>query len=178
MKIHSESHIHHSLDRVYESYRDHLSQVAPYTDDIKEIIVHAREEMPNGPKIHNIWVADRDIPKIAKGIVKPEMLRWDDFAQWNNSEHHVDWTLNIPAFPDQVRCSGRNAFFADGPNRTRVVLTGELEINVKRIPGVPRIMAGRIAPKIEAFIVKLITPNLEKVNHSLERFLDDQANSE
>lgn len=177
MKIHSESHIHHPLARVYESYRDHLSQVAPYTDDIKEIIVNSREEGSNGPTIHNIWVADREIPKIAKGIVKPEMLRWDDFAQWNNAEHHVDWRLNIPAFPDQVRCSGRNAFFADGPHRTRVVLTGELEINVKRIPGVPRIMASRIAPKIEAFIVKLITPNLEKVNHSLERFLDDQVNS-
>jgi hypothetical protein len=39
-------------------------------------------------------------------------------------------------------------------------------------------MAGRIAPKIEAFIVKLITPNLEKVNHSLEHFLDDQSNGQ
>ena len=176
MKIQSESHIHHPIDRVYASYRDHLSRVAPYTTDIKEIIVHAREERPEGPKIHNIWVADREIPKIASGIVKPEMLRWDDFADWNDAAQHVDWVLNIPAFPDQVKCSGRNAFFADGPNRTRVVLSGDLEINVKRIPGVPRIMAGRIAPKIEAFIVKLITPNLEKVNESLERFLDDQAN--
>ena len=175
MKIQSESLIHHPIERVYTSYRDELSRVAPYTTDIKEIIVHAREDLPQGPKIHNIWVADRDIPKIAAGIVKPEMLRWDDFAQWDNAAQHVDWTLNIPAFPDQVACSGRNAFFADGPDRTRVVLTGELEINVRNIPGVPRIMAGRIAPKIEAFIVKLITPNLEKINESLERFLDDRT---
>jgi hypothetical protein len=178
MKIHSESHIHHPIELVYQSYRDQLPLVAPYTPDIKEIIVNSREELAMGPKIHNIWVADREIPKVAAGLIKPEMLRWDDFAQWNDEANHVDWRLNIPAFPDQVKCSGRNAFFADGPNRTRVVLTGELEINVKKIPGVPRIMAGRIAPKIEAFIVKLITPNLEKVNHSLEQFLDDQSNGQ
>ena len=173
MKIHSESHIHHPLEQVYQTYRDHLSEIAPYTPDIKEIIVNAREDRPSGPKIHNIWVADRDIPKVAKGIIKPDMLRWDDFAEWDDTARHVNWVLNIPAFPNQVKCAGRNAFFADGPDRTRVVLTGSLEINAKNIPGVPRIVAGRLAPKIETFIVKLITPNLEKVNHSLERFLDD-----
>ena len=54
-------------------------------------------------------------------------------------------------------------------------MSGDLSINVKNVPGVPRLLAGRIAPKLESFIVKLITPNLEKVNHSLERFLDENA---
>jgi len=175
MKIHSESRIHHPLELVYACYRDQLPQIAPYTPDIREIIVNSREDLEQGPKLHNIWIADRDIPKVAQRIIKPEMLRWDDFAEWNNTAKHVDWRLNIPAFPDQVACSGRNAFFADGPNATRVVLTGDLKINVKNVPGVPRLLAGRIAPKLEAFIVKLITPNLEKVNHSLERFLDENA---
>jgi hypothetical protein len=102
------------------------------------------------------------------------MLRWDDFAEWDDAAKHVNWRLNIPAFPDQVRCSGRNAFFADGPNATRVILTGDLQINMKKMPGVPRILAGRIAPKLESFIVMLITPNLEKVNQSIERYLDDK----
>ena len=174
MKINSESRIHHPLEQVYACYRDNLPQIAPYTPDIREIIVNAREELAAGPKIHNIWVADRDIPKIAQSILRPEMLRWDDFAEWDDAAKHVDWRLNIPAFPDQVRCSGRNAFFADGPNATRVILTGDLQINMKKMPGVPRILAGRIAPKLESFIVMLITPNLEKVNQSIERYLDDK----
>jgi hypothetical protein len=45
---------------------------------------------------------------------------------------------------------------------------------MKKMPGVPRILAGRIAPKLESFIVMLITPNLEKVNQSIERYLDDK----
>ena len=174
MQIHSESSIHHPIDLVYSCYRDRLQQIAPYTPDLREIIVESREEREQGPKIHNVWVADRDIPKVARGIIRPEMLQWDDYADWNDAEQHVDWRLHIPAFPDAVQCSGRNAFFADGPTRTKVVLTGDLQINVKSVPGVPRILAGRIAPKIEAFIVMLITPNLEKVNQSLERFLDEK----
>ncbi len=175
MRIQSESRIHHPLDVVYASYRDRLPEIAPYTPDIKEIVVHSREDTEVGAKIHNEWRAERELPRMVQGLVTPDMLRWDDFAQWNDGEHHVDWVLRIPAFPDQVRCMGRNAFFADGDAATRVVLSGDLEINLKNVPGVPRIMAKRIAPMIETFIVKLITPNLKKVNGSLERFLDDQV---
>jgi hypothetical protein len=175
MKINSESKIHHPIDLVYRCYRDHLPEVAPYTEDVKEIIVKSREELPNGPKVHNVWVADRELPKMAQGIIKPEMMQWDDFAQWDNTNQHVDWRINFPTFPNQVQCSGRNTFIADGPDTTRVLLTGELVINLKNIPGVPRLLAGRIAPKVESFIVMLITPNLEKVNHSLERYLDEHG---
>ncbi len=172
MKIHSESRIHHPLDLVYQSYRDHLPLVAPYTPDIKEIVVHSREDLAQGPKIHNEWIVQRELPKVVQGLVTPDMMRWNDYAQWDNAAYHVDWELQIPAFPDQVHCLGRNAFFADGPDATIVRLTGELEINLKNIPGVPRMLAGRLTPKGEAFIVKLVTPNLEKVNTSLERYLD------
>ena len=175
MRIHSESRIHHPLDLVYTSYRDRLPEIAPYTPDIKEIVVQSREELDVGPKLHNEWRAERDLPRMVRGIVTPDMLRWDDFAQWNDEAHHVDWVLRSSAFPDQVQCAGRNAFFADGPDRTRVVLSGDLEISLRNVPGVPRIMAKRIAPMVEAFIVKLVTPNLEKVNTSLEKFLDDQV---
>jgi hypothetical protein len=163
------------LERVYSCYRDQLPEIAPYTPDIKEIVVHSREELEQGPKIHNEWIADRDLPKVVANLVTQDMMRWNDFAQWNNEAHHVDWVLQIPAFPNQVKCSGRNAFFADGPDATIVRLSGDLEISLKNIPGVPRLLAGRLTPKVESFIVKLITPNLEKVNHSLERYLDAQG---
>ena len=79
---------------------------------------------------------------------------------------------------------GRRVLSADARRRaidtidegsTRVVLAGDLEIDVKSIPGVPRLLAGRLKPQVERFIVSLITPNLEQVNTSLGRFLDDQA---
>ena len=34
---------------------------------------------------------------------------------------------------------------------------------------------GGLKPKVESFIVSLITPNLERVNESLQRFLDEHG---
>jgi hypothetical protein len=55
------------------------------------------------------------------------------------------------------------------------VLTGELHIQASKIPGVPRLLARQLAPQIEKFIVRLITPNLEQVNRSLGTFLDENG---
>lgn len=172
MKINSESRINHPQPLVYEAYRDRLPEVASYIPDIKEIRVESREQTAGGIKLHNLWIADREIPRVVQGFVKPDMLRWNDYADWNDGGAYCDWQLQIPAFPDNVTCSGRNAFFADGEG-TRVVLTGNLEIN-PNFPGIPRMVARRLAPQIEKFIVMLITPNLERVNQSLGAFLDAQ----
>ena len=172
MKINSESRINHPQSDVYLAYRDRLPEVASYIPDIKEIRVESREQTAAGIKLHNLWIADREIPRMVQGFVKPHMLRWNDYADWNDAGAYCDWRLQIPAFPNNVTCSGRNSFYADGDS-TRVVLTGELEIN-PNFPGIPRMVARRLAPQIERFIVMLITPNLERVNQSLGAFLDAQ----
>lgn len=173
MRIRSESRIHHPVDRVYRAYRDRLPDIAPYIPDVREIRVIERREREDGVDLLNLWVGDADLPPVVRGVVRPDMLRWHDHAAWNDPGRYVDWRIELPAFDQQVRCEGRNRFEADGPDATRVVLSGDLEIRVDRVPGVPRALARRLAPKIEAFIVKLITPNLTRVNASLERYLDD-----
>jgi hypothetical protein len=171
MEIRSESRIKYPRDQVYRAYRDRLPEIATYIPDIKEIVVKSRADTADGAKLHNEWVADREIPGFAQAILKPEHLRWDDHAEWHDGEHYVAWVLKTRAFTDAVRCSGRNTFLEDGSG-TRVVLTGDLTIDLKEIPGVPSFLAKRIAPQVEKFIVSLITPNLERVNASIERFLD------
>ena len=173
MKIHAESRVHHPLEDVYRVYRDRLPEIAAYIPDIQEIRVVSRTDGPTGPSILNLWIAGREPPKMIQNIVKKDMLRWDDHAEWNDAAYHVDWRIVIPAFREQVRCSGRNAFFAAGPGATRVVLTGDLHIKLERVPGVPGFMARRLTPKVEEFIVRLVTPNLKKVNESLQRYMDD-----
>ena len=173
MKINSESRIHHPLSEVYGVYRDRLPEIATYIPDIREIQVLSRTPGQDGPVIHNLWIADREPPKMLQGIVKREMLRWNDYANWNDAEHYVAWRIEIPAFRDQVTCSGRNSFYAAGPSSTRVVLSGDLEIRLSGVPGVPGFMARRLTPKVEEFIVRLVTPNLARVNQSLQRFMDD-----
>lgn len=174
MDIHAESHIAHPHQHVYTTYRDRLSEVAAYIPDIKEIRVLSREDTDAQHTIHNLWIADREVPSMVKRFFSQDMLRWDDFAVWHDDGSYCDWRLSIPAFPNQVRCSGQNHFHADGSG-TKVVLTGDLQIAVDKIPGIPKILARRIAPQLEKFIVQLIKPNLIEVNRSLGRFLDAQG---
>lgn len=171
MEIRSESRIKYPRAQVYQAYRDRLPEIARFIPDIKEIVVVSREDRPQGPRLHNEWASDREIPSFASAFLKPEHLRWDDYADWSDAAFHVDWTLKTRAFTDAVRCSGRNAFLEDGTG-TRVLLTGDLQIAVQEIPGIPSFLGKRLAPQVEKFIISLVTPNLERVNASIEQFLD------
>ncbi len=175
MRIHSESLIHHPREVVYTAYRDNLSEVAAYIPDIRAIDVVTREEGPATVKLHNLWIADHDVPSFAKAFIKPEMMCWDDHADWSDAEQLVRWELHVRAFTEAVTCKGTNSFHAVDAQTTKVLLEGELKIDLARVRGVPRIMAGRLGPKVERFIVALITPNLEKVNECLGAYLDDRG---
>jgi hypothetical protein len=172
MQISASSVIHHPRARVYRAYRDELPAIAPFMENVKEILIRDRVERPGGLKLHNEWVGRAEIPKVVQSIVKPEMVRWDDYADWDDGAWCCHWTLKIRVFTDNFRCSGTNRFEEVGPNATRVNLSGTLDIHLKDIPGVPRLLAGPIAPQVERFIIAMIRPNLEQVNASLERYLD------
>lgn len=172
MDINAVSVINHPIDRVFVAYRDELQKIASYVTNIKGINVLSREETPGLVKLHNEWIGRGEIPKVAQGVVKPEMLAWDDFAEWSEAEQLVRWNIRIRVFSDKFSCSGTNRFTPEGPGRTRVHLTGKLQIDLREIPGVPRFLASSIAPQVEKFIVALVKPNLEEVNVAIGRYLD------
>jgi hypothetical protein len=177
VRIHSESTIHHPRDVVFEAYRDRLPEIVSYLPDIREIVVRDRKESGSVVTLHNEWFAATDVPRVIQSVVKAEMLRWDDFASWEASEYICSWRLRVGAFTEAVHCAGTNTFIADGPSQTRVVLAGELTLDLSSVRGVPRFMAKKIAPQIERFVVAMITPNLQRVNQSLQAFLDAQGGS-
>lgn len=172
MRIHSESILKHGQREAFLAYRDHLPEFATFIDDIQKIVVESRDESPGAVKLHNVWFAKSEIPTFAKAFLKPEMLRWDDFAEWREGEMRCLWEIKPRAFADAVKCSGTNTFVDLGNGTTRVVLEGDLSINPRAIPGVPRMIAGRIGPKVEKFIVSMITPNLKKTNTALGQWMD------
>lgn len=175
MRIHSESVVSHPEVTVYEAYRDRLPEIAAYIPDIQAIRAESRKDQDGEVHIHNVWVGDREIPVFARGFLKPEMLEWDDYARWSDEERVVRWELKLRVFRESMSCSGINTFVAEGEGATKVTVEGELDLDLKSIPGVPKMLAKGLKPKVEKFIISLITPNLEQVNVSLQRFLDDHA---
>ena len=174
MQIDSSTRIAHPLDRVYRTYRDDLPSLAAYLPDISRIEVLSRTEREGGVDVLNVWYASTPIPSVATGFVRPEMLRWEDHARWDDAQTLARWDLVVPALRDQVRCSGETRLSSAGPDHTTVALVAELDIDLRQIPGVNRFLARTMKSQVEAFISRLIAPNLRRVNAALEQYLNDR----
>lgn len=174
MEIRSETRLHHPIDAVFEAYRDRLSEVAAFVPDIKQITVLSRVEDGDKVVLHNEWRSDREPPKVAAKFVSSEQMCWDDHATWFGDDKRCEWVIKPRAFASSVDCKGQTHLIAD-EDATLVRLVGQLNIDLRDIPGVPGFLGKRLAPQIEKFIVALITPNLERTNGAIGRFLDSQA---
>jgi hypothetical protein len=174
VKIEADVHLSFPRDVAFRAYRDELPNLLPYLPNVRSIEVKEREESPGGvatrTRLLNLWRAKADIPAVAQALVKPEMLAWDDHALWDEADWTCEWRVVPHFFTERVRCRGKNTFV---PDATGVVLQlrGELDVDVKGVPGVPRLIASTVGAGIEKFVVALLTPNLTSVGQGLERYL-------
>ncbi|TXD37224.1 hypothetical protein FRC96_04920 [Lujinxingia vulgaris] len=175
-KIHIVDEVAYDRDKVYETFRDHMVELVPYLPDIQKIEVRDRQEIDASTlKVVNFWKANADeVPKLAQKFIKPEMLEWTDYATWHMDSFKVDWVMEVGFLSEAVTCKGTTSYVQKGEGRTEVVIDGELTVDAKKIPGVPRLGAGAIGSAVESFVVRLITPNLTQANRGLERYLADQ----
>lgn len=174
MRFTSTSTIAHPRAAVFAAYRDRLPEIVAYMEDISEVVVLSRADEGGVTTLHNEWHSAREVPKVAQAFIKPDQLQWDDYASWDEGAFRCTFDIKTRAFREAVRCHGTNTFVEEG-GVTKVVLEGLFEVDLKHIPGVPRLLAGRIAPQIEKFIIQLIQPNLEKTNQAVGAFLDAQG---
>ncbi len=174
MKLEADARISFPRELVYSTYRDRLPELVPYLPNITGITVKSREDEGQVSKLLNIWDAQAEIPKVAQAIIKPEMASWLDHAAWNQADWSCDWRIETKVFTENVNCGGHNTYVEDGEG-TILKIRGDLDVSLKGIPGVPRLLAGKIAPVVEKFIVNLIKPNLLSVAKGLEDFLKAEA---
>lgn len=174
MEFRSETTIKHPREAVFLAYRDRMSDVVAHLADIKAVNVLAREEADGVVKLHNEWVGQAEIPAMAKSMISPDQLRWDDYATWTAATTSCSYEIKTRAFRDAVRCTGSNTI-VDDPVGARVILAGSIEISLKALPGVPSFLAKRMVPQVEKFIVGLIAPSLEKTAEAVAAYLDAEA---
>jgi hypothetical protein len=172
----SETLVGHPVHRVFWAYRDRLPEAASTVPGIQGVEVKSRHEEGDIVRIHNVWTSDSEIPAFAQRFLTPEHQSWDDHAVWFESNHRCEWNIKPRIFRDAVVCIGTTRFVAEG-SATRVVLSGELKVDVSVVPGVPDVLADTIAPKIENYIIGTVQPRIEANNVAIEGFLDRQKPS-
>lgn len=163
-----------SRAEVFGAHRDHLAELANYLPNVESIQVESREEEGDVVKLVNIWrAAETEVPTVARAFIKPEMLRWIDRATWNEGQWRCQWELELGFLPDAISARGFNTF-EEVDGKTEVTINGEIVIHANKIPGVPRLLAGKISSVVEGFVVKMIEPNLRQTNAGVASYLADK----
>lgn len=160
-------------EKIYTVFRDKIEQLVPYLDDVEDIKVLEREELgENRVKLVNMWKAKYDkVPQVGRSFIKPDKLKWTDYARWNQDEWTCEWQIVPDMFPEAISCEGKNTFVDKGNGVTEVIIEGKLDLDIKKVPGVPKLGAGKIGKAIEGFVVPMISSNLSDVLKGIESFI-------
>lgn len=174
-KIDLHDDITYNLEQTYHTFRDDLAKLATYLPDIEDIIVEKHERTDDDTvSVVNLWKASaNEIPKIVSKFITPDKLQWTDYATWHDGTTSCDWNLVLGFFPEAIKCKGTTTYSVNG-DKTHVHITGDLHVDASKIPGVPRLLSGKLGSAVEKFVVKMVTPNLKNVNRGMERYLAAQ----
>ncbi len=175
MKFQSSQVIPFPVDEVFVLVRDRLQDLVPYLPNVVKIVTESREETDGKVvTVRNRWYGKADIPRAVVKLVDPEKIAWLDTATWVSEEKVCRWEIQPMFFRENVSCSGVNRYLAEG-DRTRLEITGDLTVQTRGVPGVPRLLAGKLSGQVEKFIVKLLTPNLDSLAKGVTQFLQKRS---
>ncbi|MBI5515185.1 MAG: hypothetical protein HY909_15520 [Deltaproteobacteria bacterium] len=162
-------------ERVFETYRDRLTELVPYLPAIKAIETRSRRDEGALSTLHNVWQGGMDLPSVARAFIPSQATTWDDHAVWDQERYTCRWKTIPHALKEAVRAEGTNLFTVVSPVVTRVTITGVVEIDIARVPGVPRLLAGTAKRTVEEVIVKNVQGNLLAFGRGVERYLQAAA---
>jgi hypothetical protein len=175
MELRADAHIPHPRAVVFAAYRDDITKVLEYLPNVRAIDVKSRKDEGPIAELVNIWHGGGEIPAAARAILSESMLSWTDYAKWDADKLTCDWRIETHAFTEAVRCAGHNDFLEDGPGKTLLVMRGKIEIDAKKIKGVPGFLAGKVGKTVEEFLGNKIQPNLLETAKGLARYLEQRG---
>ncbi len=173
MRLESEDFLDQPAEIVYPLVRDEMDKILPFLPDIEKIVTIDYNRLDEDTvKVVNHWYGKADIPGFAKKFVKPELMSWKDFATWHDSRFCVDYHLESFLGNDIFDASGTNYFEPAGEGRTRIYVSATIDIYPGKVPGIPRLLAGRVKPMVEGLIRGMLEPNLTSLAKGLQGYFD------
>ena len=177
MKFECVDTITHPKDEVYLVLRDQMIGLLPYLHDVESIQEVERKEEDGGIRILNLWQGSpKTAPAVVRKFLKPELLSWKDHAFWTQDPLGCTWRLEPKFGGSLFSCTGSTTVL-DGPSDDAclIKIAGDLEVYPEKFPGVPKLLARKLRPAIESFIVNLVTPNMKTMARGVQQYVDDRA---
>jgi uncharacterized protein YndB with AHSA1/START domain len=174
MDLRADVRIRFPRQTVFAAYRDDMPQLLRYLPNVQSIEVKSRKEDGSRVEVVNAWRGGGDIPSAVRAVLSDSMLTWTDYATWDAASYRCEWRTETHALTDAVRCSGCNVFLDDGPSSTLLEIRGGIDVDAKKIRGVPGFFAGKVGRGIEEFLVGRIQANLVETTRGLETYLAER----
>ncbi len=174
MKILVSEPIPLTVDDAFHLMRDDMPSLVPFLYDIERFVVTERREEGDLVHITNLWHGDMSrVPGPVKKFVKPELFSWKDHAVWTTSTMSARWWLEPRVGARAFECEGTTRLWADG-EQTMLSMDIDLVTHPGNVPGVPKFLARKFQPQVEAAIEKQIAPNMKNMAVSIRRYAESK----
>ena len=176
MDLKVQESVNRPINDVYELVRDNLDKLVPYLPNVEKIDV--KKHAPTGDnkvEVINHWYGKADIPGMLKKFISPEIFSWKDVATWNDQEKAVEYRLESFLANDLFDAKGKNFFIDNGDGTTDLKITCTVKIYPEKVPGIPRLLAKKVTPMIEALLEKLLGPNLTSLGTGLQKYFQENS---
>jgi hypothetical protein len=175
MDLHVDALIPFPRDVVFPVYRDDIPKLLKFLPNVRSIDVKSRTDRGAIAEVVNDWRGGGDIPAAVRAVLSESMLAWTDYATWDAEKHRCDFRTETHALTEAVDCRGHILFLEDGADKTLVQVRGKLEIDGKKIRGVPGFLGGKIGKAVEEFLGGKIQPNLAETAKAVTLHLEEKA---
>lgn len=171
MEIRVDARFAHPRIRVFQVYRDELTELTDHLPNILSIEVTSRHEQGDGSvELVNEWRGGGDIPAAVRGLLDESLLSWTDYATWHADRWCCEWRNEIHALPGAVRAAGINHYRETGGG-TLLEIRGELTCDPAKLAMVPKLLRKTVAGTVEKVLVSKIGPNLRQVAEAVDKLL-------
>jgi hypothetical protein len=175
MDLHVDAPIPFPRDVVFACYRDDIPKLLKYLPNVRAIDVKSRKDDGPVAEVVNDWRGGGDIPAAIRAVLSESMLAWTDYATWDAAKYRCDFRTETHFMTDAIDCKGSIVFLEDGPGKTLVQVRGKLEVDGKKIRGVPGFLGGKLGKAVEEFLGGKIQPNLAETAKAVTLHLKEKA---
>jgi hypothetical protein len=158
---------------VFSTFRDRIQEYVRYTPNITDIKIKAREVVDEKTLTMQCdWGGLGQIPAAIRNILKPEMIRWEDWQTWDSDKLTCDWIIKPFTFRDFVTCEGQWQFEPIAPDRARVACIGVFIVRINHFPPFPDFLCRKASPIIEQMIGSYIPSNMHATFRAVKKFIE------
>lgn len=173
MKIDVKEEFPFPAEVVFRTFRDRMDEYVKYTPNITDIVIKNREIVSDTVLTMQCdWGGLGQIPEHVRKILKPEMLRWEDWQTWDSTRLTNEWIIKPFYFREFVTCNGVWTYVPKGENNCLVKCEGVFVVKITKFPPFPKFVCELASPAIEKVIGGYIPSNMKSTFRAIKKFID------